>query len=149
MNSTNNPDSKPRERAVTPPRVLVVDDESETLLQLFDLLTAAGYFVEGSSNSLDALGLIRRRPYDVVLVDVHMPEMGGLELFGRIRHLSPQTRVLLMSAFTDQLVRNEAERKGAAAFLQKPVRGEELLATMSRFLRGVGVGEAGVPHISV
>ena len=129
--------------------VLVVDDESETLLQLFDLLSAAGYFVEGSSNSLDALGLVRRRPYDVVLADVHMPEMGGLELFDRIRHLRPKTRVLLMSSFTDDLVRNEAERKGAAAFLQKPVRGEELLATMSRLIQGIGVREAGIPQISL
>jgi CheY-like chemotaxis protein len=106
--------------------ILVVDDESDTLILLFDLLSAEGYDVLGSSSPLDAIGHFRRRTFDVVLADVRMPEMDGLELLQRIKQISPRTRVILVTAFADHQMRAEALRRGGDAFLEKPFRGEDL-----------------------
>jgi len=118
------------------PRILVVDDESDTLLFLFDLLSNEGYFVEGSSSALNALGDIQRRPPAVVLTDVRMPEMDGLELLERIKTISPRTRVILLSAFGAEGMKNEALRRGGEAFLQKPILGHDLLRVLGRVMQG-------------
>jgi CheY-like chemotaxis protein len=114
------------------PRILVVDDESDTLLYLYDFLTSEGYFVEGSSNPADALEDIRRRAPAVVLADVRMREMDGFELLRRIRAAFPKTRVLLMSAYADEGAPAAAAAFGAEAFLSKPIRREELLSVLER-----------------
>jgi len=117
-------------------RILVVDDESDTLLFLFDLLSAEGYFVEGSSSALHALGDIRRRPPAVVLADLRMPEMDGLELLERIKSIAPKTRVILLSAFGAEGIGNEVLLKGGEAFLEKPIQGHQLLRLLDRVLQG-------------
>lgn len=114
------------------PKILVVDDESDTLLYLYDFLMSVGYFVEGSSNPADALEGIRRRAPAVVLADVRMREMDGYELLRRVRVASPKTRVLLMSAYSDEMAPAAAAALGAEAFLPKPIRREELLSVLER-----------------
>jgi len=116
-------------------RILVVDDESDTLLFLFDLLSAEGYFVEGSSSALNVLGDIRRRPPAVVLADLRMPEMDGLELLERIKSIAPKTRVILLSAFGAEGIGNEVHLKGGEAFLEKPIQGQQLLRLLGRVLQ--------------
>lgn len=118
------------------PSILVVDDESDTLIFLFDLLSAEGYDVLGSSSPLDAIGHIRRRSYDVVLADVRMPEMDGLELLERIKAVSPKTRVIMVSAFGDDTIRDAALRKGSEAFIQKPLLRGDLLRILGRQTQG-------------
>jgi CheY-like chemotaxis protein len=118
------------------PSVMVVDDESDSLLLLFDLLSAQEYDVLGSSSPLDAIEHFGRRTFDVVLADVRMPEMDGLELLQRIKQISPRTRVILVTAFADEKTREEALRKGGDAFLEKPFRGEELLRVLERQAQG-------------
>jgi CheY-like chemotaxis protein len=118
------------------PRILVVDDESDTLLYLFDFLSTEGYFVEGSSSAVDALELVRRRPPAVVLADVRMPEMDGFELLERIKGISPKTQVILLSAFAGETLREETLRKGGEAFLPKPLEGGKLLRVLGRVMQG-------------
>jgi CheY-like chemotaxis protein len=119
------------------PRILVVDDESDALLYLFDLLSGEGFRVEGSSNALEALGYVARRMPDLVLADVHMPEMDGLELLDRIKRMAPKTRVILLSAIVNETTRREALARGGEDLLQKPVDGRALLQAVSRVLEGV------------
>lgn len=113
-------------------RILIVDDESDTLLYLFDLLASEGFQVEGSSSALDALSNVSRRACDVVISDVRMPEMGGLELLERIKRVAPKTQVILLSAFGDDVMRKETIEKGGEDLLQKPLRGDDLLRTLGR-----------------
>ncbi len=119
-------------------RILVVDHESESLLRLFDALTFAGYFVEGSSRAQDALAYVRRRKPEVVLANLHMPDLDGEELAARIRAVSPGTRVVLFGASVDGRTREAALRAGAAAILDVPVRSGEL----KRILLSAGVAAA-------
>ena len=116
------------------PSILVVDDESDTLIFLFDLLSAEGYDVLGSSNPLDAIEHVRRRSYDAVLADIRMPEMDGLELLERIKRISPKTRVIMLSAFGDDAIEDATLRKGGESLLHKPFRGEDLLRVLGRLL---------------
>jgi two-component system C4-dicarboxylate transport response regulator DctD len=117
-------------------RILLVDDESDTLLYLFDLLTSLGFNVEGSSSALDALGYLSRRAPAVVISDVRMPEMDGLELLERIKRVAPKTRVILLSAFADEVLRKETIEKGGEDLLSKPLREEDLLRALGRVLEG-------------
>jgi CheY-like chemotaxis protein len=119
------------------PRILVVDDESDALLFLFDLLSGEGFRVDGSSSALDALGYIARRMPDLVLADVRMPEMDGLELLERIKRIAPGTRVLLLSATTDDTLRREALARGGEDLLEKAMDGGALLRVIRRILEGL------------
>jgi CheY-like chemotaxis protein len=118
------------------PHILVVDDESDTLLFLYDLLSGEGFHVEGVSRPLDALGYVLRRRPAAVVADVRMPEMDGLELLERIKQVAPKTRVILLSAFGDEGMRQETIRKGGEDFIHKPFRGEDLLRSLGRVLEG-------------
>jgi DNA-binding NtrC family response regulator len=120
-----------------------VDDESDHMLHLFELLSSEGYFVEGSSSAFDALGHLRRRPYDVVLSDAHMPDMDGLELLDRIKGLRPKTSVILVGGAGDEEMRGAFLERGAQGLLVKPLRREELLVVLRHALGaqdGIEVG---------
>lgn len=117
------------------PSILVVDDESDSLLFLFDLLSSEGFDVVGSSSSLDALSILRRRLPAAVVLDVRMPEMDGLELLERIKIIAPKTRVILLSAFADDRMRKEAMQKGGEDLLQKPLRSADLLRALEKMLK--------------
>jgi DNA-binding NtrC family response regulator len=126
----------------------VVDDESDALLYLFEVLSAEGYFVEGSSSALDALGTLRRRPYDVVLSDARMPDLDGLELLDRIQGLRPRTRVILVGGAGDEVMKEAFLRRGAQGLLMKPLRREELLVVLRSALGAQDGTEVGLRQVS-
>ena len=118
------------------PRILVVDDDSDSLLYLFDLLAAEGFWVEGSSSALDAILNVERRAPAVVISDVRMPEMDGLELLERIKKVAPKTRVVLLSAFVDEGMRRQTAERGADDLLTKPLENGALVHALARILDG-------------
>jgi FixJ family two-component response regulator len=118
------------------PRILVVDDNSDTLLYLYDLLSSEGFHVEGSSSAVDALDHIRRRAPGVVIANVRMPEMNGVELLERIKRVSTKTRVILLGTLGDEAIRLKALEKGGEEFLYKPISSENLLRALGRVLEG-------------
>lgn len=115
-------------------RILLVDDETDALLFLYDFLTALGYPVEGASRPVDALKSIRRRPPAALISDVRMPGIDGLELSQKCRSCSPGTRVILLSAFVDEDLERRARRAGAEALLSKPAPVAALLRLLGRLL---------------
>jgi two-component system, chemotaxis family, chemotaxis protein CheY len=78
-------------------RVLVVDDDEHTRLLMGTLLEGAGYNVVAACDGLDALAEITKRHFDVVITDLNMPTLNGLELLGRIHAIHPQIPVILAS----------------------------------------------------
>lgn len=118
------------------PRILVVDDKSDTLLYLYDLLSSEGFHVEGSSSAVDALDHVQRRPPGVVIANVRMPEMNGLELLERVKRVSTKTRVILLGALGDEALRTKALERGGEDFLYKPLSSENLLRALGRVLDG-------------
>ncbi|MBE3572754.1 MAG: response regulator [Moorella humiferrea] len=114
--------------------MLVVDDQRgvRTLLQL--AFQEEGYQVATAVNGRDALRQVERWRPDVVLMDVRMPVMGGLETLPRIKTIAPQTAVIIMSAYVEVEAVDEIRRMGADDFIYKPFDLEELKAKVKAVL---------------
>ena len=101
-------------------RVLVVDDESSLLLTLAANLELEGFGIASASTGERALELLARERFDLVLTDVRMPGMNGVELFRRIREVEPELPVILMTAFAVESLIEDAITEGVFAVLPKP-----------------------------
>ncbi len=103
---------------MTPARILVVDDEPGLLDVLQEHLVKCGYHVETALNGEAALAAIARARPDVVLLDLYLPGMGGLELLWRIRTLAP---VIMVTANTDVPAARQTLKSGAFDYVTKPI----------------------------
>jgi chemotaxis protein histidine kinase CheA len=119
------------------PFCLVVDDSVSVRRTMEQLMQDAGYEVGSARDGVDALGTLQRRTPDIVLVDLEMPRMNGLELTSALRNHKDTQRVpviMITSRFTDKH-RQLAQDAGVDAFLTKPYTEEHLLSTMESLLR--------------
>jgi CheY-like chemotaxis protein len=101
--------------------VLVVDDEKNIRTTLADILEDEGCDVTTAESGERALKLCRRRPFDVVLLDVRMPGIDGVETFRRIRERQIGARVIMMSAYAMEEMERVLLHEGAVAFMRKPL----------------------------
>ena len=101
--------------------ILVVEDDPSVRELAVLILSSCGYQVQASNNAFEALRLIKRNPeYDLVITDVIMPQMSGKELHDRIKSELPQTKVLLMSGYTDDALAHHGVLDEGLFFLEKP-----------------------------
>ena len=114
--------------------VLVVDDEPLIRDTLAEYLGQEGFAVAACASGEEALELAGGRRFDVVLCDVQLPGMDGLELLDRLRQLSPETSVLLITAYATVENAVEAFQRGAHDYLMKPILHDEVLAKLQRLL---------------
>ena len=105
-------------------RVLVVDDESSVVLLCDYVLGDAGYEVECATRAEDAIQLIQSKKYDVYLIDLVMPEGGGLQVIRAARQASGKTPLVVMTAEPEHLV---PARAGMDFYLHKPFAGLQAL----------------------
>ncbi|HBT48030.1 MAG TPA: hypothetical protein DEA73_09205 [Peptococcaceae bacterium] len=117
-----------------PPRLLVVDDEPGVRLLLELLFREEGFQVAVASNGLQALRQIHSFQPDVVIMDVKMPFMDGLEALPRIKASAPATKVIMVTAYLGAAHEKELWKHGASGFLQKPFDLEEIKAEVRRVL---------------
>lgn len=108
-------------------RVLVVDDDISFAESLTDILTEKGYIAVAVNSGEEALEKIKERPFDVVLMDVKMPVMDGMQTFKEIKKLDRSTTVIMMTAYSmDDLV-HDALKEGAYGVLHKPLDIEQVI----------------------
>ncbi len=118
-----------------PVRILLVEDNPINQKVAVSLLDRLGYRPDIASNGLEAVEAVRQRPYDVILMDVQMPEMDGLEATRRIRQEWPAEVPLRIVAMTAGALAGDRERcleAGMDDFIAKPVRFEELATAVDR-----------------
>ncbi|TGU72266.1 sigma-54-dependent Fis family transcriptional regulator [Geomonas terrae] len=115
-------------------RVLVVDDELSMREFLAILLDGEGYLVDQAESAEDALSRMAQEYYDLVISDVSMPGLGGIELLGRIKTDSPDTAVLMITAFTTAEQAVEAMKLGAYDYIGKPFKVEEVKVLVRKAL---------------
>ena len=108
-------------------KVSLLDDDPSVLRATSRLLASAGWEVETFSDPVEFLRHAKSHPPHVVVIDILMPVMGGLEVQARLRQMSPSTRVIVMTSKDDPHVRDQAMEAGASAFFLKPVQDEEFL----------------------
>jgi DNA-binding NtrC family response regulator len=115
-------------------RILVVDDEEQMRDLLAKVLERKGYQVAVSADGSEALALLEREPVDLVVTDVRMPGLDGMEALRAIRELNPETIVLIMTGFgsIDQAV--QAVKDGAYDYINKPFKIDEMLLTIEKAL---------------
>jgi DNA-binding NtrC family response regulator len=115
-------------------RILIVDDE-RSIREVFSVLLAErGYQVESAENGRTGLEKARLFGPDVVLLDMNLPDIPGLEVLAGLRGLQPGPEIVIITAFGTIRSAVEATKLGAYAYLEKPVDNEELLLTVSRIL---------------
>ena len=114
-----------------PTRVLVVDDHELSRDLFCKVLTSAGYAVRAASDGLNALRHMEESRFDVVLTDISMPQMDGLELLTEIRDRWPDSRVVVHSNLLTWRVARLAKVEGAYACLSKSHNTGQLLKTMA------------------
>lgn len=115
-------------------RILVVDDEANARLALADLLRDEGYKVDTAADAFKALGKIDSFAPDLVVTDLRMPGMNGIELMEKIHSRTDPIPVVLMTAFGAVETAVTAMQKGASDYLVKPINFDELLIVLARTL---------------
>src|SRR5712664_2324136 len=121
------------------PNILVVDDELSMRQFLTHLFQREGHTVRVAENGRQAMTLLRDQPADVVISDVKMPDMGGIDLLRAARELRPDLEFIMMTAFANVNTAREAFLLGAFDFIQKPFDNDLLKETVARALEKVSL----------
>lgn len=107
--------------------ILVVDDEESLCTTIATMLSDLGYTVTATRSGKEALKILsKRRKIDLVLLDMTMPEMGGKEVFQKIRRMKSRAKVIISSGYSDTILGEDTFAKKVDGFLQKPYRVEDL-----------------------
>jgi DNA-binding NtrC family response regulator len=117
------------------PRILVIDDHPGVLDFMVMALKAAGYAPQGLSDSREALRVLQENRFDLVVSDIVMPYLHGLELLEAAKRQDPSTRVLFVTGYPNQTIVGEALNKGASGIVEKPFEMEEFLAMVRQILQ--------------
>lgn len=116
--------------------ILVVDDEPQMLIALHETLRRKGYSVTTAGSAMEALCRLREKYYRLVITDMRMPELDGMDLLRKVKSTSPQTPVIMLTAYGTIQSAVDAMRIGAFDYLLKPFSSESLEAVVRRALGG-------------
>ena len=120
-------------------RVLVVDDDQQVCKTVSMILEEHDYHVQSFSQPRQALQAVRKRPFDIGLIDIKMPDLNGLELVERIKEEDPRVAILVMTAYPDIQTAAETMRLGSRDYITKPFREEQLLGSVERIAQEMGL----------
>jgi len=120
-----------------PVQILVVDDEILVGELFKNCLNEPGYQVTTTLSSIEALELINTRHFDLIFLDLLIPEIDGAELFRRIRQTDKRIPVAIITGYPDSEVMRRAMEHGPFMVLKKPFAVDDILNTVQRFVEGV------------
>ena len=113
-------------------RVLIVDDDQDHAESVADILQMRGYAVELAASGEQGITRFQQSDFHIVLMDVKLPGMNGVETFAEFRRIRPTARVLMMTGFSVEALLSQAIGNGALGVLRKPFAIAELLQTIER-----------------
>ena len=120
------------ERFAQHPRVLVVEDERRLRELLADVVRDMGFAASVAGTGEEALATLGREPHDIVVLDLHLPLMNGMELFERVRRQWPATQVIVLTAYGDLESARQAIRLDVVDFLSKPFHLRDVEVALDR-----------------
>ena len=120
-------------------RVLVVDDDSALRLTVSSAFAERNYIVDQAENGEEALNRVMAGKYDLVLLDVNMPKMSGMEALKQIKAFDSSIIVLILTAYSNVRDAVEAVRQGAYNYLEKPIKSDDLVALVDRALKAQSI----------
>lgn len=111
-------------------KLLIIDDEKSIRRTLREILEYEKYLVDEAADGIEGIAMIQKNKYDVVLCDIKMPKMDGIEVLDKIMQMSPETAVVMVSGHGNIETAVEAVKKGAFDFIAKPLDLNRLLVTI-------------------
>ncbi|HVN49144.1 MAG TPA: response regulator [Bacteroidota bacterium] len=115
-------------------RILVVDDEEALRMVLSSELEGEGYKVSNAADGQEAINTLTSNEFDLVLLDIKMPNVDGFEVLKYIKERWPKTKVVMLTGFADLKNAIESKKLGAEDFISKPYDLVDLLTTVERVL---------------
>lgn len=115
--------------------VMLVDDEEIVCKRLKTALESDGYAVDVFQTGTAAIERLREKRYDIVITDIRMDEVGGLDVLRAARNASPRTKIIMITGYATAEVAREAQAKGAFGFIAKPFRPKDLRELMEKAAR--------------
>ncbi|HTG02335.1 MAG TPA: sigma-54 dependent transcriptional regulator [Nitrospirota bacterium] len=115
--------------------ILVVDDEKDICMALNILLSKEGYSVKEAYNGEEAVARMQQETFDIIMTDIRMEKMDGFEVMKQAQKISPESSVIMMTAFASVGSAVEAMRAGAADYITKPFINDEIRLTIKRLLQ--------------
>ena len=115
-------------------RILIVDDEEIVIKSCLRILGGGDYYVEVAHDGREALRKIEENPYDVMILDVVMPNIDGLEVLRRVKETHPDMDVIMVTGLSQVDTVMQARKLGARDFISKPFEPDELKQVVQRAL---------------
>lgn len=115
-------------------KIMVVDDEAGIRNLLYDVLSEEGFLVTLAKDGEDSLKQMRKNKYDLVITDINMPRLGGLELIRRMKREGRKEKIIVMTGNTSDLRKDEKEIPKVVALLNKPFQMNLFLEVVSSAL---------------
>ncbi len=113
-------------------RILVVDDEQSIREFLELLLSKEGYYIKTAASASEAMKLIEDDEFDLVFLDIQMPQISGLEALVTFKKMDPTIEIIVITAFGTTEIAIDVIKKGAYDFISKPFKIDHLLATTKK-----------------
>lgn len=114
--------------------ILVIEDEQKMRNGLVEILEDEGYHAESAENGLPGIERVKKQDFDVVLTDLIMPVMGGMEVLREIKRMKPKTSVIIITAFGTIESAVEALKSGASDYITKPFKIDEVQTKIRKVL---------------
>ncbi len=114
--------------------ILIVDDEKNIRLTLSQALETLGVPIDSAANGSEALAKLNEKEFGLILLDIRMPGMDGMEVLRRVREIRPDIQIIMITAYGTIETAVEAMKLGAVDFLQKPFDPEEIRELVSRVM---------------
>ncbi len=113
-------------------KILIIDDEGDLCWLLANTLQKKGYNISTANTISDGMARLREAP-DLLFLDLKLPDGNGMDLLPKIREVTPQTSVVIISAYGSEEKREEAKDRGIYSFLDKPFTEEKILEVIGQF----------------
>jgi DNA-binding NtrC family response regulator len=120
------------------PRILVIDDEEIVRISCKKCLNPEGYDVNVAENGLEGLRLAEANHYDLILTDLKMPDMDGMEFLGKIKEMQPAAKVIMITGYSTVEHAVKAIRLGAHNYIEKPFTPDTLITAVKEALSDAG-----------
>lgn len=114
--------------------ILIVEDDEEMRSLLKELLEEEGFETACASNGSDALREIVKRPFDLIVTDIEMPGLTGLDILPEMKKRRPDASIIVMTSFANEEVHRRSLEKGASGYLEKPIHSKKLKALIHEIL---------------
>ncbi len=118
--------------------LMIIEDDAEMRSLLMDFLGEDGYEVDAASSGAEALRKLSDRSYDLIITDIRMPGLTGLDILPGIKNLQPGVPIIVITAFGSEEIFHRSIERGATAYLEKPICFNKLGALVSETVLSKG-----------